>query len=416
MHVLFVHQNFPAQFGHIAAHLVNRMGWRCTFVSELEPATVAGIERIQYKPIGGATVHNSFHTRTFENCIAHTHGVYEAMKARPDVRPDLIVGHSGFGSTLFLRELYGDTPIINYFEYFYRSRHSDLDFLPDSPPTEEKRLRARARNAMLLLDLNNCDAGYAPTGFQRSVFPAEYRPRIRKIFDGVDTRVYHPMPSPPRVIAGRTIPPETRIVTYCARGFERMRGFDIFMKAAKIIYQRFGEVVFVAVGSDRICYGDSDAERRGFKSFREYVLSTDDYDLSKFIFTGNIPPTQLAQVLAMGDVHVYLTIPFVLSWSMMNALACGAVVVGSDTPPVREMIRPDYNGFLADFFSPEAFADRVVQILRDPPSYANVRRNAAAFIQQRYSLDAVLPQLLDLYETTARGAGERSLSPTAARS
>lgn len=404
MHVVFVHQNFPAQFGHIAAHLVNQLGWRCTFVSEHEPAIVAGIEKLQYKARGGATVHNSFYTRTFENCVAHCTGVYEALKARPDIKPDLIVGHSGFGSTLFLRELYGDAPIINYFEYFYRARGSDLDFLPDAPPSEEKRLRARARNAMLLLDLNNCDTGYAPTGFQRSVFPAEYRPKIRKIFDGVDTRIYHPIDHPPRNIAGRTIDPGTRVVTYCSRGFEKMRGFDIFMKAAKLIYQRHPNVVFIAVGSDRICYGDSDAEKQGHKSFRDYVLSQDDYDPSKFIFTGNIPPPQLAQVLSMGDAHIYLTIPFVLSWSMMNAMACGAVVVGSDTAPVREMIRPGHNGFLADFFSPEQIAEGTLRVLADPGAFANIRHNAARFIQDRYSLEAVLPQLLDLYESTARQA------------
>ena len=404
MHVLFVHQNFPAQFGHIAAHLVNQMGWRCTFVSEQDPAIVAGIEKVQYKPRGGATIHNSFYTRTFENCIAHCTGVYEALKARPDIQPDLIVGHSGFGSTLFLRELYGDVPIINYFEYFYRARGSDLDFLPDSPPSEEKRLRARARNAMLLLDLNNCDAGYAPTAFQRSVFPAEYRPKIRKIFDGVDTRVYRPIENPPRTIAGRVIEPGTRIVTYCSRGFEKMRGFDVFMKAAKLIYQRLPNIVFVAVGSDRICYGDSEAERQGHASYREFVLSQDDYDPSKFIFTGNVSPLQLAQILSMGDVHIYLTIPFVLSWSMMNALACGAVVVGSDTAPVREMIRHGHNGFLADFFSPEAVAEQALPVLSNPGAFAHVRRNAVRFIQDRYSLEAVLPQLIDLYESTARRA------------
>ena len=403
MHVVFVHQNFPAQFGHIAAHLVNELGWRCSYICEHEPAVVAGIEKVQYKAKGGATIHNSFYTRTFENCVAHATGVYETLKARPDIKPDLIVAHSGFGSTLFLRELYTETRILNYFEYFYRSRQSDLDFLPDAPPSEEKRLRARARNAMLLLDLNNCDVGYAPTAFQRSVFPDEYRPKIRKIFDGVDTRVYRAMPDTPRVVTGRTIPPGTRIVTYCSRGFEKMRGFDIFMKAAKLIYQKHPNVVFVAVGSDRVCYGDSDAEKGTHNSFREAVLASDDYDPSKFIFTGNVPPQHLAQILAMGDAHIYLTVPFVLSWSMMNALACGAVVVGSDTAPVREMIRHGENGFLAPFFDPEAIARQTLEVISDPGAFSHVRQNAVKFIRDRYSLQAVLPQLLDLYETAARG-------------
>ncbi len=401
MHVLFVHQNFPAQFGHIASYLIHQMGWKCTFISELEPAHVAGIERIQYKTLGGATVHNSFYTRTFENNISHTYGVYQALKKRPDLKPDLIVGHSGFGSTLFLRELYENAAIINYFEYFYRTRHSDMDFFPDAAPNEDKKLRAITRNAMILLDLQNCDAGYAPTGFQRGLFPSELRTKIRKVFDGVDMRVYRPIPNPTRQIVDRTVGPDTRIVTYCARGFERIRGFHVFMQAAKLIYQQFPNVLFVVVGSDRICYGDSEEEKYGHKSFREYVLGQDEYDLSKFFFTGNVHPTQLAQILGTGDAHIYLTAPFVLSWSMMNALACGALVIGSDTAPVREMIRDGENGLLFDFFNPRELADKTLAVLKDPQAYAPIRQNATRFIKQRYSLEAVIPQLIDLYESTA---------------
>lgn len=400
MHALFVHQNFPAQFGHIAGYLVHQMGWRCTFASELEPANVGGIERVQYKPVGGATVHNSFFSRTYENCIAHTHGVYNALKARPDIKPDVVIGHSGFGSTLFLRELY-DAPIINYFEYFYRTKNSDMDFRPDASSGEEKKLRAMARNAMILLDLNNCDAGYCPTGFQRSTLPVEYQPKVRKVFDGVDTRIYFPMKDVPRVVAGRTIPADTRIVTYCARGFEKIRGFDIFMEGARKIYEKFPNVVFVVVGSDRICYGDGEEEKGGHESYRKRVLAEGRYDESKFIFTGNIHPRELAAVMNMGDAHVYLTVPFVLSWSMMNAMACGSLVIGSSTAPVREMVRHGENGLLFDFFNTQELADRTIEVLKDPAAYQPMRVKAAQFIQSRYSLPAVLPQLIDLYESTA---------------
>jgi hypothetical protein len=156
MRLLFIHQNFPAQFGHIAAYLSKHKGYRCTFVSEKAPARIEGIELIQYRIRGGATRQTHYCSRTFENAIWHTHAVYEALGARPDIRPDLIVRHSGFGSTLFLRELY-DCPIINYFEYFYRPHNSDMDFRPDFPSTELDRLRALARNAMILLDLQNCE-------------------------------------------------------------------------------------------------------------------------------------------------------------------------------------------------------------------------------------------------------------------
>src|SRR5437868_290544 len=152
MHVLFVHQNFPAQFGHIAVHLDRRHGMRSTFISEKPPGRFGRVERIQYTAKGGASVQTHYCSRTFENAIWHTAAVYDALRARPDIKPDLVVGHSGFGSTLFLKELY-DCPIINYFEYFYHTKNSDMDFRPEFPSPEVDRLRAKARNAMLLLDL-----------------------------------------------------------------------------------------------------------------------------------------------------------------------------------------------------------------------------------------------------------------------
>ena len=399
MHVLFVHQNFPAQFGHIAAHMVKHLGWRCTFVSERKPGVVGGIEKIQYTRRGGATVHNLFYTRSFETAVSHAEAVYRALKARPDIKPDLLVGHSGFGSTVFLPELI-DAPIINFFEYYYHAHNSDMDFRPDSPVDEMKTLRSRVRNAMILLDLQNCDAAYTPTLFQRGCFPELYQPKIRQIFDGVDTRVYRRISKPARKFAGRQIPPGTRIITYCSRGFEKMRGFDIFMKAAKIIYQRFPNVIFLVAGTDRVCYGGDVEQIKGAKSFRHWLLAQDDYDLSKFIFVGWIPRQILAQVFSVSDVHIYLTVPFVLSWSMMNALACGAVVVGSDTAPVQEMIVHGENGFLADFFEAEAIAAQALAVLREPRAFDHVRENAIRMIKEKYSLEAVLPQMLDLYRST----------------
>ena len=154
MHALFVHRNFPAQFGHIAAHLIEKHGWRCSFVSETEPGTVAGIRKVRYRPQGGATEQTHYFARTFENAVAHAHGVYEALAPLAgELSPDLVVGHSGFGSTLFLPELWPETPIVGYFEYFYHPHGSDLDFRPDFPPLPEDVLRSRARNAMIMLDL-----------------------------------------------------------------------------------------------------------------------------------------------------------------------------------------------------------------------------------------------------------------------
>jgi len=417
MHVLYVHQNFPAQFGHIARHLVAAQGWRCTFVSQ-QPAGISdGIEKVEYKLAGGATKHNHFCTRTFENNVWHCHGVYDALLKRPDIKPDLIVGHSGFGSTLFLRELYPDVPVINFFEYYYHAHgpESDMDFRRDLgwKTPQIKYLRSRARNAMILLDLQNCQIGYTPTRFQRSRFPAEYNGKIRTIFDGVDRNLYHgynemlrPAPGQrgTRTICGVQVPADVRVVTYVSRGFESMRGFDIFMKAAKLIYERMPNTIFFVVGTDRIAYGGDDAYTGG-KTFKNWTLGQDSYDLEKIRFVGRLPQDELGKLLAASDLHIYLTVPFVLSWSMMDAMSCGAVVLGSDTAPVREMITDGVNGLLADFFDPAAFAEKACSALADPAAFRPLGRAAEQMVVEKYSLEAVLPQMLQMYED-ARNAQE----------
>ena len=414
MHVLYVHQNFPAQFGHIAHHLVDKIGWKCSFVSQTPGGVVGGINKIEYKLAGGATKQNHFCSRTFENTVWHCDGVYRAMKAHPEVKPDLIVGHSGFGSTLFLRELYPTTPIINFFEYYYlpHDPDSDMDFRKDLnwPTSELKYLRSRCRNAMILLDLENCQAAYTPTEFQRSRFPEQLRSKLDVVFDGVDRQIYHGYDEtlrPPigqrtdRTILGQNIPADTRIVTYVSRGFESMRGFDMFMKAAKRIYEQYPNVVFLVVGTDKIAYGGDEEFIAPYKTFKDWALAREQYDMSKFRFLGRVHPAELGKLLATTDLHIYLTVPFVLSWSMMDALSCGAVVLGSATTPVKEMIRDGENGLLADFFDADALAAKAIEALRDPNAHRPLGRAAEQMIVEKYSLDAVLPRMLQLYERAA---------------
>ncbi len=420
MHILYVHQNFPAQFGHIARHLVQKMGWECSFCSQTGDGDVDGIRKIGYKLAGGATRQNHYCSRTFENTVWHCDAVHSALKAHPEVQPDLIVGHSGFGSTLFLRELYPGVPIINFFEYYYRAHHplSDMDFRQDLgwPVPEQNYLRSYCRNAMILLDLQNCDTGYTPTEFQKSCFPAEYLPKLKVVFDGVNRSIYHShadqLRPPPekrvaRTICGVNVPPQTRVVTYVSRGFESMRGFDIFMRAARLICREVAEVLFVVIGTERVAYGGDENYIGGYKTFKNWVMAQQPYDASKFVFPGRIPPAQLGEILAMSDLHIYLTVPFVLSWSMMDAMSCGAVVLGSRTPPVEEMICDGRTGLLADFFSPEDFAEKAVRILKDPAAYRPLGQAAEKTIVEQYSLEAVVPRMVGMYEAAVAARPQR---------
>jgi glycosyltransferase involved in cell wall biosynthesis len=179
-----------------------------------------------------------------------------------------------------------------------------------------------------------------------------------------------------------------------------MRGFDVFMEVARRIYQQYPEVVFVVVGSDRVCYGGDEKHIR-HKTFFEHVMAQSSYDMSKFIFTGLLPVAKLVEVLSLSDLHLYWTVPFVLSWSLMDALACGCTVLASDTAPVREMIEDGKNGRLCEFSDVEDFASRAVEILRDPGGFRHLGREAAERIRRDYAIDVTLPRLARLFEQAA---------------
>ena len=394
MQILFVHPNFPAQFGPILSKLRGRPDVRCVFASKNASGVRDGVRCIRFEVKGGATRATHYCSRTFENATWHAWGVYEACKAAADLKPDLIVGHSGFGTTIFLAELYG-CPIVNHVEYFYHPHGSDLDFRPDFPPLPLNFLRSRARNAMILLDLQACAAAYTPTRWQWGLLPEVWRPKVDVIHDGIDTDVWRRR-SVPRRIGSETIDAGTRIVTYVARGLEAMRGFDVFVRVANRIAAEMPNVVFAVVGGDRVHYGD-DLRHIRTKTFREHVVATETPDLSRFRFLGTLPRAELGDLLSISDLHIYLTVPFVLSWSLLNAMACECVVVASDTAPVREVIKHGKTGLLADFFDADGLAAQALCVLRDPAAYRALGTAARAEIEARYSLERTFPRLWDLF-------------------
>lgn len=397
MQILFVHPNFPAQFGHIASRLAARHGVECVFVSRAAAGMREGIRCLRYEPKGGATRTTHYCSRTFENAVWNAHAVYETCKAA-GLRPDLVVGHSGFGSTVFLQELY-ECPLVNYSEYYYNPHGTDMDFRPDFPPREIDYLRAHARNAMILLDLEACAAGYTPTRWQWSLLPAAWAPKVEVIHDGIDTKVWRRR-AVPRRIGAESVNESTRIVTYVARGLEAMRGFDIFVRVANRIAAAMPNVLFVVVGSDRTHYGN-DARHIRARSFREHVLQAERPDLRRFRFLGTVPATQLADLLALSDLHIYLSVPFVLSWSLLNALACECPVLASDVAPVREVIRHEETGLLRDFFDVAGLAAQAIQVLKDPLAYRKLGVAGRALVEERYSVETTLPQLWRVFTRVA---------------
>ncbi|TWT53038.1 Spore coat protein SA [Rubripirellula amarantea] len=411
MHILFLHSNYPAQFGEIAANLVAQHGDRCTFVNERVSGDQQGVKCVTYRPASGATKQTHFCAATFENQIWRSHAAAESVAqlfrsngALAHDRPDLIVAHSGFVSALFLKEVLPEVPVVGYFEYFYHRYNSDFDFRSDLPPQSElSAMRLQARNAMLLLDLHHCEAGYCPTDFQREQIPAEYQPKLQTIFDGINTDFWKRDASlseshaTQRMVAGVTIQPYEKVVTYVSRGFESMRGSDQFLKVADQVCKKRSDVRVIVVGEDRIAYG-GDARFTDGKTFRQWVIDNNDLDLSRIHFVGRVSREELIRVFSVSDAHLYWTVPFVLSWSMLNAMSCSCPVIASNTAPVQEMVRNGQNGLLVDFFDIERWVECVLQTLESPPETQRMGSNARQTIEQNYCLTSCLDKMRSLYQ------------------
>jgi glycosyltransferase involved in cell wall biosynthesis len=298
-------------------------------------------------------------------------------------------GHSGWGPTLFLKDAFPDRPLLCYFEWFYNMRGGDMGFDPENPPTLDDMARIRTKNSTLLLDLYSCDAGLAPTYWQRSQLPPEFHSKVKVLHDGVDTNYFQPKPGAKLSLPGLDLSGVDEIVTYVARGMEPYRGFPQLIEAVAELQQRRPHCHVAIVGSERVCYGK--ALPNG-QSYKDYLLQQVPLDLNRVHFTGSLPYSHYLQVIQASAVHVYLTYPFVLSWSMIEAMSVGCLVLGSDTPPVREVITDGENGLLVDFFDVKAIADRIIEVLDHPNRLAELRHKARQTVLERYALQDLLPQ------------------------
>ncbi len=417
MHVLFIHQAFPAQFGRLALELNRAHGWRCTFLVEslstCPTPSAEMLERLEIYPIRVPSEDRD-HAPTpwpqiYGKFLGLCHAVADSVRALPELRPDLVVAHGGRGApSVFLPDLL-DCPIVNYCEYYFAKSHSDISYRVDLPPASEVApFFPRCINAPVLAALNNADAGYSATEWQRSTFPERYRSRIEVHFDGIDTDFYRPRPLPRR-IGDRTIPEGTRIVTFVARGLESVRGFDLFVRVAARIARERPDVLFVVAGSEQVYYG-WDALHTGGQSFRTWVLERVEPDPSRFLFLGHIEPERLSELLAISDLHLYLTVPFVLSWSLLNAMSCGCTVLASDVPPVREVIEPGVHGLIEPLFDVDRLADTALRVLDDPAAFRFLGQAARVRVEEKYSLEVCIPALKDYFERVASAGKRRDFS------
>lgn len=395
MRILFLHPNFPAQFRHLAVALAKDPQNQVVFGTARKEGSLAGVYKALYQTSRTAHPQTHHYVKPLENAVLQSQAVYrlcEQLKGQGFI-PDLVYGHSGWGPTLLIKDIFPTAELLCYFEWFYQAHGSDADFDPTDPINADDEARIRLKNAPILLDLYSCDRALSPTFWQRQQFPREYHSKITVLHDGVDPEFFQPKPQAklvlPRLHLDLSDVPE--IVTYVARGMEPYRGFPQFMESVALLQQRRPKCHVVVVGEDRVAYGKILPDHQTYKNL---MLSKLDLDLNRIHFTGLLPYVEYLQVLQSSTVHVYLTRPFVLSWSMLEALATGCLVLASNTPPVTEVIQDGVNGLLVDFFAPQAICDRLEEVLNHPNHLAAIRLQARQTILQHYNLAKLLPKHL----------------------
>jgi glycosyltransferase involved in cell wall biosynthesis len=415
MKVLCVHQNFPGQYLHLVRHLGAQSQHQVVFITQRQDVVLPGVKKMVYKPRRTITPQVHHYLRESEAAVLNAQ---EVARIALDLRkagfiPDVMLGHNGWGEIWYLKDIFPEAPLIGYFEFFYRMQGADVGFDPADPITPDTAPRLRTKNLGNLLALDTADLGQCPTEWQKSVYPRRYHPILNVIHEGIDTTIVKPDPAARLIIADKKAEfvAGEEIVTYVARNLEPYRGFPTFMRALPKVLEARPNARVLIVGGDEVSYG---ARLPKGETFRQRMLAelNGALDLTRVHFVGKIPYAGFVKVLQLSRVHVYLTYPFVLSWSMLEAMAAGCLVVASRTQPVQEVIQHAANGLLVDFFSPDQIADRVIDALEDRRSFASIRQNARETIVDRYDLTSVcLPAHLRLLNMLVPREGRAVVAP-----
>jgi glycosyltransferase involved in cell wall biosynthesis len=400
MRILFIHNNFPAQYRHIASALAANPQHKVGFITQntSHDNALANVTKLVFQPSRKA--HNSTHlyVRQFENAVLEAQAVVRILQELKNKGfiPDIVCAHTGWGNAMFVKDIFPNTPLLLYCEWFTRFANSDLDFDPNNTSSIDDLLRYRASNAAMLVDLEACDAAITPTYWQQSRFPNAYHNIMHVLHDGVDSDYFHPLPNQRLQLPELDLSGVAEMITFVARGMDSYRGFPQFINALPLLLARRPQCHVVIVAADRVAYG-SPAPDGG--SWKDWLLARVVFDQSRVHFVGSLPYKYYRQVLQASSVHIYLTKPFVLSWSLLEALATGCHVVASDTAPVREVIKHGENGWLVDFFDTQALVDGIEHALTDIDRAAKIRQQARLTVLEHYDLKKLLPQHIALLET-----------------
>lgn len=422
MKILFIHQNFPAQFRHLAPAL-QRMGHDVKALT-VKGGSLPGIDTLRHDARMKTFTGGHPWTAEFNNKVASGTSALQTMLQlqASGWRPDLVVAHPAWGEAMFVKDLWPSCLLLCYLEFYYRWTGQDVGFDPEFVHGDlNAQARLRLKNLTHLLALEAMDMGLTPTHWQRSSFPAPWSDRLRVIFDGVDTKRAHPNPQAQLTLqdahgAQRTVKAGDEVLTFVARNLEPYRGYHQFMRALPEIQRQRPRAVTLIVGGDSTSYGPRPVGAPSWKA--QYLNEVRDrLDVGRVFFLGQLTYEHYLRVLQVSACHVYLTYPFVLSWSCMEAMSAGCMVVGSRTPPVEEVVEDGVNGLLCDFFDPNELAAKVCRVLGNPEAYRAMRDQARRKMVDQYDLRQVcLPQQLALIQELAGAPAPPNTSLTPKKS
>jgi glycosyltransferase involved in cell wall biosynthesis len=406
MNILFVHQAFPGQYLHLAPALAAR-GHHVVALAANECPSLPGVRAFRYAINRTSTPGVHPWAAGFEAKMIRGEAVARAaqeLKAR-GFHPDVICAHPGWGEPLFLKEVWPQARLLCLWEFHYQPQGTDVGFDPEFADTGlDMAAEVHVKNASNLLALEQADWGVAPTAWQRDRFPAWARESISVIHEGIDTAMVAPDAlASIQLASGQELRAGEEVVTFVSRQLEPYRGYHCFMRALPEILRRRPQAQVVIVGGAGVSYGRAAPAGRTWKQIFLDEVSR-HVDPNRVHFTGQIPYPAFVRLMQISAVHVYLTYPFILSWSMLEAMSAGALVVGSRTPPVEEVLRDGENGLLVDFFDVQALAERVAGVLAEPAKYTHLRIRARADAVARYDLRTqCLPRQVALVEQVGRG-------------
>jgi len=399
MNVLFVHQNFPAQYKHLAPAVAAIPGSRVVAMHVNPVPSLKGIETIAVKPARTSAPGVHPWAAEFEAKVIRGEAVYRAAKELKSAgfSPDAIIAHPGWGENMFLRDLWPQAPQGLYCEYYYRASGADVNFDPEFGFEEDAASRLRVKNVVHDMQFSIMTAGISPTKWQRSTYPEHLQSAISVIHDGIDTDVAVPNRSVGLTFTKNGAPlaleAGAEVITFVVRNLEPYRGYHIFMRALPGLLRRRPNAQVLIVGGDSVSYGPRptvDGHPPG-KSWAQIFLDEvrSDLDLSRVQFLGRVSYQHFMAILQVSTVHVYLTYPFVLSWSLLEAMSAECAIVASDTAPVREAITHGETGRLVNFFDVNGLVDNVCALCEAPDERRRLGAAARAHAREVYDLRRV---------------------------